>query len=733
MNITPDGSGNITINGASTTGGDVVLDGSLYSFKHTSGFLGWVLNPTALGTTAVTVDGNVLIVAKKSSAGTNTGNEGGHVSATSSALNTSGASGTPMVQIFAEAARGYYDPTLNSFPVFEPIDVSEINNPNGTVDVMQGPISQSGPIYITSDGIVRSGSFISNAQTGVGVVQGFASHYTSVGTVTANKFHVVAKNTFLDVGTVNMGGGIGGANGYSEFMMQGPIASGGTLNVSSNQTKINMNSNLSGGFRNVNVPLLVSPGGYYSGNSILFGVDCLTGHGTVELGPNVRILAGPPPTVPQSTPNPGGGPTPPTPPPPGPKPPAPTRPPGLPNSDSLIPPIVPRTPIPPSDPSGGSSITSDRGGSGSNPDGPDGPSGRTAQDQTPFGDQADIPPELMDWAKDMVPREPGETYDQWMSRAKAVAQILNDLDNQPAIADMPDDWWDDWKTRVPRKNTETFDQWQSRAQGMAQQYYSGDMKGLMSSMREGEARLGDWNDMGDIVDNLKSAVGKDQWNAMTYQEKNALISGEQGARYSAWQANQPQTQTPVVDRTQLSWRDATTKTYASDAETARANKLWTAKTDAATGAWKDSSSGYGAGDAFEGIDVIQGINSSNTVKEGETLQGRLVSSNNSGAQIPMAPQYDPNGVTPLDLRYNMQMNKSLAAPSNYGTYGPIGANNSGNQLGAAVGNNSSGPTSGNVGAPAAYSGNTNINNYGPSSGYNRYRRWSNIAGRWCTK
>ncbi len=112
--------------------------------------------------------------------------------------------------------------------------------------------------------------------------------------------------------------------------------------------------------------------------------------------------------------------------------------------------------------------------------------------------------ELLDFAKSLIPREPGESYDAWMKRAESLAGAIVDMN---AEAQLPENWWDDAKAKYPRESTESYDQWQDRARGLAQMELNGDVVGLAKSLAEGQKRVQDsnepWKEVGNIVDALK--------------------------------------------------------------------------------------------------------------------------------------------------------------------------------------------------------------------------------------
>ncbi|MBX9879403.1 MAG: hypothetical protein K2Y22_13160 [Candidatus Obscuribacterales bacterium] len=408
------------------------------------------------------------------------------------------------------------------------------------------------------------------------------------------------------------------------------------------------------------------------------------------------------------------GPTPPPPPPPPPSPPAP-----LPPTQSRPDPNTPRrietTFQPPV-----SQTNNDRTGT----------DGKTPLDFTPFGDVADIPQDLIDWLKDVIPRDPNQTYDDWAKDVRQLAQALNNLNSQPPNVNLPEDWWDDWKNRVPREHDETYDAWKDRAQGMAQQYFNGDMKGLMTSLRNGKERIDEskmpWNDMGNIIDNLKSAVGKDAWAGMSSQERNGLIQGEQGARFQQYLASQPQT--PVFDRTQQSWRNATTKSYSPekinemlqkqgvksidqlrDIEKARANSP---EQHSTFELWKDSSGTQFKVDLFSGDmtpafsfgqdGIIYGIDTAGTVRADDP---------NAGKFQEHAQRFDLS-VSHQDFA-RADINEMKGIGNDFRAQGPTSAF-VGNPNADGSGINKFGST-----YNPAVTGNANINNYGPGyAGYN---------------
>lgn len=132
--------------------------------------------------------------------------------------------------------------------------------------------------------------------------------------------------------------------------------------------------------------------------------------------------------------------------------------------------------------------------------------------------------ELLDFAKSLIPREPGESYDAWMKRAESLAGAIVEMNSE---AQLPENWWDDAKAKYPRESTESYDQWQDRARGLAQAELNGDVIGLAKSLAEGQKRVQDsnepWKEVGNIVDALKKSLGTYEWSTMTCDEQNALI------------------------------------------------------------------------------------------------------------------------------------------------------------------------------------------------------------------
>lgn len=223
--------------------------------------------------------------------------------------------------------------------------------------------------------------------------------------------------------------------------------------------------------------------------------------------------------------------------------------------------------------------------------------------------------ELLDFAKSLIPREPGESYDAWMKRAESLAGAIVDMN---AEAQLPENWWDDAKAKYPRESTESYDQWQDRARGLAQMELNGDVVGLAKSLAEGQKRVQDsnepWKEVGNIVDALKKSLGTYEWSTMTCDEQNALIDAVskqiqkdffegQAALAAALDAlknpitapsppstpDKPAGPIKVTDQTGI-------KEYGSSKQIADANKLLTDKT--ADRGWGDTNP-QAAPDEFE--------------------------------------------------------------------------------------------------------------------------------------